>query len=63
MKKDLPDTEHPLKKELKRMGVSHVKAAHAVGVKFQTFWRYLNSYDSMPPQVEHRLEKFIAERK
>ena len=56
---DLPETFHPFKPELKKLGISQVRVAAYIGLPHQTLHRYLNGYQSMPEKIEQRIKTLI----
>jgi len=53
------NTSHPLKSQLKQLGMPQVILAKYVGVHHQTFFKMLNGYQPMPEAIEHKLEELL----
>lgn len=54
---------HPLRDELKRAGITQIAIANYLKVSFQTFWRWLNGYASMPQNIEEKLYALLKKIK
>ena len=51
--------DHPIKSQIKQLGISQVVLAKYVGVHHQTLFKMLNGYQPMPEAIEQKLEELL----